>query len=385
MADQINLSDNLSDYRTKYNALATEFNVVSSITKVTADSGSINIGSGQVNKSIDILGGSNINTSVVGSAVQVDVINTPTFVDLTVTGTANLNGTTNVASAIIIALKAGGYDFPGSVGLLGEALVVDGSGNLVFGLGGTGATIFKALTDTPAVYTTLGGAIPFFDGTIGGVATNIVTDSTFTYDSTNDILVVGNVVTNTITMASTITTGDAINIVANSVTTGNVVDISSSAPNTSTRNLLKIENTDPLATGTTCIRVDQNNPTGIALGVYSIAVPSFIVFGNGLVEHNAGIKYFNVAKVTTYAPTEYDHIILCDASSGSFSINLPAVAISSKLVYEIKHISSGGNTVTVDGNAGETIDGATTQALTVGKSIRIICDGSEWHILSNLN
>jgi hypothetical protein len=67
-------------------------------------------------------------------------------------------------------------------------LVVDSSGNLTFGAGGTGVSTFKGLSDTPSVYTTMGQRLFFLDGTENGVATNIITDSTLTFDSTNNIL-----------------------------------------------------------------------------------------------------------------------------------------------------------------------------------------------------
>lgn len=88
-----------------------------------------------------------------------------------------------------------------------------------------------------------------------------------------------------------------------------------------------------------------------------------------------------VTKTTTYtAASEYT--ILCDATGGPFDIDLPAAAASTNKIYVIKKIDSSTNAVTVDGDGGETIDGAATQALAVQyQSITITCDGSNWFII----
>lgn len=71
-----------------------------------------------------------------------------------------------------------------------------------------------------------------------------------------------------------------------------------------------------------------------------------------------------------------NNVLLCN---GTFTVNLPAVASSSRRVYTIKNIGSG--TVTLDGNGSETIDGATTQTLAQYDSLTVVCDGSNWYII----
>lgn len=79
-----------------------------------------------------------------------------------------------------------------------------------------------------------------------------------------------------------------------------------------------------------------------------------------------------------------DCVILGDASGGGFSVTLPAAANNKRRIYVIKNVGAS-NTVTVDGNASETIDGATTKALsTQYDSIMIQCDGSGWLILADI-
>ena len=76
-------------------------------------------------------------------------------------------------------------------------------------------------------------------------------------------------------------------------------------------------------------------------------------------------------------------ILITDSSSGSVTVNLPAVASSSGKLLTVKHIGSSNNTV-LDGNASETIDGATTLTLTTQYAVAtVFCDGSTWHVVAN--
>jgi hypothetical protein len=78
-----------------------------------------------------------------------------------------------------------------------------------------------------------------------------------------------------------------------------------------------------------------------------------------------------------------DNLILCDASSAAFTVTLTAAASTGNKELTIKKTDSSGNAITIDGNASETIDGATTYSLpTQYKAVTIVCDGSNWHIKS---
>lgn len=63
-------------------------------------------------------------------------------------------------------------------------------------------------------------------------------------------------------------------------------------------------------------------------------------------------------------------------ANGTFTVNLPAVSGLAGRKYTIKNTGSG--TITVDGNASETIDTSLTQTLTANTVSRLICDGSTW-------
>lgn len=89
-----------------------------------------------------------------------------------------------------------------------------------------------------------------------------------------------------------------------------------------------------------------------------------------------------VSKVATYNATTGDYMILCDATGGAITVNLPAVSGANEVILVIKKIDSSGNAVTIDGSGSETIDGATTQSLSSQWStMGILCTGSAWHRL----
>jgi hypothetical protein len=114
---------------------------------------------------------------------------------------------------------------------------------------------------------------------------------------------------------------------------------------------------------------------------YTDAEAIAAVEGKGTLKLGGGLTRVTVAKTGAYTATSSDHVILCDASGGSFTITLPAASGVSGIIYHIKKTDSSGNAVTVDGNASETIDGATTRIIsTQYDSMMIICDGSSWHI-----
>lgn len=91
-----------------------------------------------------------------------------------------------------------------------------------------------------------------------------------------------------------------------------------------------------------------------------------------------------VTTVTSGATSVYDtyQIILCDASGGAITLNLPAAASLIGKVFEIKKIDSTANTVTIDPSGAEQIEGDTTAQLSFeGECLTIICDATEWWII----
>lgn len=86
---------------------------------------------------------------------------------------------------------------------------------------------------------------------------------------------------------------------------------------------------------------------------------------------------------STSATAVVDTVILVDddTAGSTVTITLPAAASSENKQITIKKLGTTANVV-IDGNASETIDGATTSTLTIQyESITVICDGSNWHII----
>jgi len=93
-----------------------------------------------------------------------------------------------------------------------------------------------------------------------------------------------------------------------------------------------------------------------------------------------------VTKTAAYTATLNDKIILCDATAGAFTITLPTAVGNRDKRFIIKKIDSSTNTVTIDGNGAETIDGVATKILQYQyQSIDIISDNANWIIVYNIN
>jgi len=84
---------------------------------------------------------------------------------------------------------------------------------------------------------------------------------------------------------------------------------------------------------------------------------------------------------TNYTALTTDGAIFASASSGNVTVTLPAAANNSGQKLIIKKTDSSANTVTIDGNASETIDESATKVLTIQyDSVVLVCDGSNWWV-----
>jgi hypothetical protein len=93
-----------------------------------------------------------------------------------------------------------------------------------------------------------------------------------------------------------------------------------------------------------------------------------------------GLTFRDVTATTDNAEVN-DNVILADATSNNITITLPPVAEAEGMLLRVKKIDSSVNTVTVDGDGTETIDGATTNVLSAQyDQVTIYCDGVEWWI-----
>ena len=122
------------------------------------------------------------------------------------------------------------------------------------------------------------------------------------------------------------------------------------------------------------------------VGASSTAVQSLATHAKLYREGDFEVEGFDAAireETTGYTAVDTDHTILADATSAAFTVTLPAVAaIPTGRIYNIKKLDSTGNNVTVDANAAELIDGATTAVIAAQfNSLTVQSDGTEWHII----
>ena len=90
----------------------------------------------------------------------------------------------------------------------------------------------------------------------------------------------------------------------------------------------------------------------------------------------------NIRTVTGTTTAAEDFTILCDATSGAITINLPAASTVTGRIYNVKKIDNSVNTVTIDPNSTETIDGAATNVIsTQWTNIQFQSNGTNWFIL----
>lgn len=93
---------------------------------------------------------------------------------------------------------------------------------------------------------------------------------------------------------------------------------------------------------------------------------------------------FSVTAPTTGSTTTGSARIfyLCDATSGNITAALPAAAGCSGMVVAFKKTDASVNTVILDGNSSETIDGATTYTIDSRyNSVTIESNGTAWYVL----
>ncbi len=91
----------------------------------------------------------------------------------------------------------------------------------------------------------------------------------------------------------------------------------------------------------------------------------------------------NTATSTTYTADVTSYFIKVDATSNNVTVELPPAASVFGRQYVIKRIDSSGNTVTLDPDSGETIDGASNYVLAAQYNGAIIfSDGTEWWVIA---
>lgn len=80
-----------------------------------------------------------------------------------------------------------------------------------------------------------------------------------------------------------------------------------------------------------------------------------------------------------YTLTDDDDIVAGDATGGAVTLTLPTAVGRAGRVFVAKKLDASGNAVTLDGAGAETVDGATTLALSAQwQTARVVSNGSAW-------
>ena len=84
-----------------------------------------------------------------------------------------------------------------------------------------------------------------------------------------------------------------------------------------------------------------------------------------------------IAKTAAYTVVIDDNGSLINATSGTWSLSLPAAATAGN-GFAVAVRNSGGGVITIDPNASETVDGVATVAIGAGLSCFLVCNGANW-------
>ena len=77
-----------------------------------------------------------------------------------------------------------------------------------------------------------------------------------------------------------------------------------------------------------------------------------------------------------------DFLLLVDATAAAVTISLPAAETARGAVIVTKKTDASANTVTLDPNGSETIDGASTRVITAQyDALTVACDGNQWWVV----
>ena len=135
--------------------------------------------------------------------------------------------------------------------------------------------------------------------------------------------------------------------------------------------------------GTTLTRGTlEDSSTGSALSLTGSAVVSAVAtaaFGNAA-ENLMGVFGENVISVTGAVTATIGNLHHCTGTSADYTVTLPAASGNTGKLLGFRMGSASALTkfVTLDGNASETIDGATTRVMWMKETAILYCDGSNW-------
>lgn len=137
-----------------------------------------------------------------------------------------------------------------------------------------------------------------------------------------------------------------------------------------------------------CLQIGADANTGL----YQPANDQFAVSAGGVEQLRCWGTYVDVKNqvmgpttavtAATHTMADGDRYLLCDTTSNAITVDLLTAATAGDGYRLDVKIVNATNTVTIDGNGTETIDGGLTLVLSnLYDNVSLVCDGSNWHIL----
>jgi len=172
-------------------------------------------------------------------------------------------------------------------------------------------------------------------------------------------------------------TRDSASIKISTTTTGNVI-LDSAA------NLITVSSNEDTDASTQTIKF--GNDTGGISGLRNEnGIMQFQNLGGGwnaLGSGGGGSTLTLSSKGANYTITDADGIDMVLATAGGITITLPTAADNSGRVIRVKKTDTGTDTVTIDGEGAETIDGSATVIMSTRyQALSIVCDGVAWQTI----
>lgn len=143
-----------------------------------------------------------------------------------------------------------------------------------------------------------------------------------------------------------------------------------------------LSGTPALPNGTTATtQAAADNSTKLATTAYAdTGLALKLSLTGGVLTGAIGLPITSTSTSITLDGTHYT--VLVDASGAAKTITLPVASGVTGRIYNIKKTDSTANTVTVDANASELIDGGLTAVIAQQyTTLSIQCDGSNWYII----
>lgn len=83
-----------------------------------------------------------------------------------------------------------------------------------------------------------------------------------------------------------------------------------------------------------------------------------------------------------YSIVDSDDLVLCDTTSAGFTVTLPLAATNLGRRFTVLKSDASGNTLTLDGNGSETINGSATKTTTTRYAGWVVqSDGANWWVI----